>query len=149
MSWLPTWKSKALFVDATCSGDESLPDDCHRKLVDNFFKITGESLNSVSQNSYIKYVVLEASLHKFLQHDNARPHTFRAAEEALKNPKFELTPHSLYSPELAPCDFNFLPWVKRDLKVNPYSSEIEVKAAFTSWVREKSEELIMMEWKNF
>jgi transposase len=61
-------------------------------------------------------------------------------EEALRNLKFEPIPHPPYSPHLAPCDFYFIPLLKRDLKGNHYTSDNEVKAAVKSWIREKSEE---------
>ena len=51
-----------------------------------------------------------------LLHDNARPHTAPATNEALETLQFEVLSHLSYSPDLAPSDFNFFPHLKRDLK---------------------------------
>ena len=93
--------------------------------------MTGESLRRRVRGSLAPII---------LQHDNARPHTSRATQEALRNLKFEPIPHPPYSPDLAPCDFYFFPLLKRDLKGNHCTSDDEVKAAVASWIREKSEE---------
>jgi transposase len=70
-----------------------------------------------------------------LLHDNARPHTARAAIDALEMLKFEVLSHPPYSPDLAPSDFHFFPHLKRDLKRTHFTSDDEVKQAVT-WIKQ-------------
>lgn len=44
-----------------------------------------------------------------LHHDNAAPHTAKVTTKYLKKERVELLPHPPYSPDLAPCDFFFIP----------------------------------------
>jgi len=43
-----------------------------------------------------------------LQHDNAQPHTVRLTLEKIENMGWEVLPHPLYSPDLAPSHYNSL-----------------------------------------
>lgn len=119
--------------------------DAHRVYVTDFLE-RGATVNSSQYIQTLKHLQrrvcrVRGSLAPIiLQHDNARPHTSRATEEAVRNLKFEPIPHPPYSPDLAPCDFYFFPQLKRDLKGNHYTSDDEMKAAVQSWIREKSEE---------
>ena len=72
-----------------------------------------------------------------LLRDNARPHTARATIEALETLKCEVLSHPPYNPDLAPSDFHFFPYLKRDLKGTPITSDDEVKQAVTSWIKQK------------
>ncbi|PNF20025.1 hypothetical protein B7P43_G05945 [Cryptotermes secundus] len=128
--------------------------DAHRVYVTDFLK-RGTTVNSFQYIQTLKHLrrrvcPVRGSLAPIiLQHDNARPHTSRATEEALRNLKFEPIPQPPYSPDLAPCDFYFFfPLLKRDLKGNHYTSDDEVKAAVKSWIREKSEEFFSDGMKN-
>lgn len=105
--------------------------------------------------------VLEAAFWNqvILQHDNnARPHFAcgwnKKLWETWRLNRFHILQ---YSPHIVPCDFYFLPILKRGLKGNHYSSHNEVKTAIPSWVREKLKEFFcdgmkklfpVMEWKN-
>ena len=48
-----------------------------------------------------------------LQHDNARVHTCKVAMDAVERNGYELIPHPVYSPDLAPRDFFLFPNLKR------------------------------------
>ncbi|KAG8238945.1 hypothetical protein J437_LFUL000784, partial [Ladona fulva] len=105
---------KAIIVGETINGRPvTATDDKHCKLVDDLI-----------QND--RRITQKASI--IVQNDNACPHTSYATEEALRNLKFELIPHPPYPSNLAYCDFNFSPPIKRDLKGNHYTSDDEVEA---------------------
>ena len=48
-----------------------------------------------------------------MQQDNARVHTCKVAMDAVERNEYELIPHSVYSPDLAPSDFFLFPNLKR------------------------------------
>ena len=48
-----------------------------------------------------------------MQQDNARAHTCKVAMDAVERNEYELIPHSVYSPDLAPSDFFLFPNLKR------------------------------------
>jgi histone-lysine N-methyltransferase SETMAR len=60
-----------------------------------------------------------------LLHDNARPHTARAKNDALETLKVGVLSHLPYSPDLVPSDFHFFPHLKRDLKGTHFTSDDE------------------------
>ena len=78
-----------------------------------------------------------------LLHDNARPHTARATFDALETLKFEVLSHLLYSPDLAPSDFHFIPHLKRDLKGTHFTSDDEVKQVVMSWIKQRTPEFFI------
>ena len=49
-------------------------------------------------------------------HDNATPHSSRIVRDVLREFRWELLPHSLYSPDLAPSDFFFIAKTQRTLE---------------------------------
>ena len=49
---------------------------------------------------------------KVIFHDNALAHTSTVAMAKLHTLRFELLPHSLYSSDLAPCNFFLFPNLK-------------------------------------
>ena len=75
-----------------------------------------------------------------LLHDKARPHTVRAAIDALETLKFEVLPHSPFSPDLAPSEFHLFPHLKRDDKETHFTSDDEVKQTVTSWNKQRTPE---------
>lgn len=100
-----------------------------------WFKMTGKSLKSVSQNSF-KYIQTLKHLQRrvcrvrcsvapiILQHDNACPHTSRATKEVLRNLNFELI-HTLLTPRISCLAiFIFFPLLKRDLEGNHYTTHV-------------------------
>jgi transposase len=78
-----------------------------------------------------------------LLHDNARPHTARATNDALETLKFDILSHQPYSPDLAPSNFHFFPHLKRDLKGTHFTSHDEVKQAVTSWIKQRTPEFFI------
>jgi transposase len=78
-----------------------------------------------------------------LLHDNARPHTARATNDALETLKFEVLSHPPYSPDLAPSDFHFFPHLNGDLKGTHFTSDDEVKQAVTSWIKQRTPEFFI------
>ena len=48
------------------------------------------------------------------EHDNAQPHTARLTLEKIENMWWEVLPHPLYSPDLAPSDYHFFGFVNNN-----------------------------------
>ncbi|GFO33398.1 transposase [Plakobranchus ocellatus] len=55
-----------------------------------------------------------------LQHDNARPHTSRQTQDALRQLEPTTLPHPAHSPDLAPSDYYLFPQLKKYLKDHHY-----------------------------
>ena len=64
-----------------------------------------------------------------LQQDNARVHTCKVALDAVERNGYELIPHSVYSPDLAPSDFFLFPNLKKDIRGLHFRSDEEVMMA--------------------
>ncbi|GFO50446.1 mariner mos1 transposase [Plakobranchus ocellatus] len=64
----------------------------------------------------------------FLQHDNARPHTGRHTQDALRQLELTTLPHPAYSPDLAPSGYYLFPQLKKYLKGHHFDSDEEVIA---------------------
>ena len=65
----------------------------------------------------------------FLQQDNARVHTCKVAIAAVERNGYELIPHLVYSPDLAPSDFFLFPNLKKDIRGCYFRSDEEVVTA--------------------
>ncbi|GFO03741.1 mariner transposase [Plakobranchus ocellatus] len=63
-----------------------------------------------------------------LQHGNARPHTSRQTQEALRQLELTTLPHPAYSPDLAPSDYHLFSQLKKYLKGHHYDNDEEVIA---------------------
>ena len=63
------------------------------------------------------------------QHDNAPAHSVAIATAKLVELRYELLPHSPYSPDLTPCDFFLFPNMKKWLGGKRFTSNEEVIAA--------------------
>ena len=70
-----------------------------------------------------------------LQHDNARPHTSRQTQDALRQLELTTLPHPAYSPDLAPSDYYLFPQLKKYLKGHHYDNDEEVIADVRRWCR--------------
>ncbi|GFN95465.1 transposase [Plakobranchus ocellatus] len=75
-----------------------------------------------------------------LQHDNARPHTSRQTQDALRQLELTTLPHPAYSPELAPSDYYLFPQLKKYLKGYHYDNDEKVIADVRKWCRGQSSE---------
>lgn len=73
----------------------------------------------------------------FFLYGNVRLHTRQATRSALKQLKFEVIPHSPYSSDSAPCDFDFFPDFKKGLKGTHFNLGDEMKEAVKSWIKMK------------
>ena len=87
-----------------------------------------------------------------LQQDNARVHTCKVAMDAVERNGYELTPHPVYSPDLAPSNFFLFPNLKKDICGCHFQSDIEVVTAVEEWVNGKdpnffSSGLIALEYR--
>ncbi|GFO40821.1 histone-lysine N-methyltransferase SETMAR [Plakobranchus ocellatus] len=70
-----------------------------------------------------------------MQHDNARPHTSRQTQDALRQLELTTLPHPAYSPDLAPSDYYLFPQLKKYLKGHHYDYDEEVIADVRKWCR--------------
>ncbi|GFY16902.1 mariner Mos1 transposase [Trichonephila clavipes] len=61
-----------------------------------------------------------------LQHDNARPHVAKVVKTYLETLKWEVLPHPLYSPDLAPSDYHFFQSMAHGLADQHFRSYEEV-----------------------
>lgn len=80
--------------------------------------------------------------------DNARPHRALTVKEYLTKHDITVMEHPPYSPDLAPCDFDLFPIMKRDLKGKRFSSAEEVKAAATEALRRVPKEFFKKSFEN-
>ncbi|GFO12656.1 histone-lysine N-methyltransferase SETMAR [Plakobranchus ocellatus] len=75
-----------------------------------------------------------------LQHDNARPHTSRQTQDALRQRELTTLPHPAYSSDLAPSDYYLFPQLNKYLKGYHYDNDEEVIADVRRWCRGQSSE---------
>ncbi|GFR69621.1 histone-lysine N-methyltransferase SETMAR [Elysia marginata] len=76
-----------------------------------------------------------------LQHDNARRHTSRQTQNAIKQLELTTLPHLAHSPDLAPSYYYLFPQLKKYLKGHHYDNDEEVVADVRRWCRRQSSEL--------
>jgi len=70
-----------------------------------------------------------------LQHDNARPHNARSTIATIQDLSFECLPHPLYSPDLAPSNFQVFGPLKEAMEGKSFRSDEEVQQAVHEWLR--------------
>ncbi|VVC35246.1 Ribonuclease H-like domain,Winged helix-turn-helix DNA-binding domain [Cinara cedri] len=75
-----------------------------------------------------------------LQHDNARPHVAQVVKTYLETLKWDVLPHSPYSPDLAPSDYYLFRSMQHGLADQHFSNYEEVKNWIDSWIAEKPAE---------
>ncbi|GFO35466.1 transposase [Plakobranchus ocellatus] len=75
-----------------------------------------------------------------LQHDNARPHTSRQTQDALRQLELTTVPHPAYSPDLAPSDCYLFPQLEKFLKGHHHDNDEEVIADVHRWCSGQSSE---------
>ena len=75
-----------------------------------------------------------------LQHDNARPpHVAKVVKTYLETLKWEVLPHSPYSPDVAPSDYHLFRSMAHDLADQHFRSYEEVKNKIDSWIASKDD----------
>ena len=67
-------------------------------------------------------------------HDNAPAHWALATQKKLAYLDFQCLDHPPYSPHLAPSDYHLFPGLKKQLKGDHFSSNVEVIAAVETWL---------------
>ena len=72
-----------------------------------------------------------------LQRDNARVHTCKIAMDSVERNEYELIPHPVYSPDLAPSDYFLFPNLKKDIRGRHFRSNEKVVVAVEEWVGDK------------
>ncbi|GFO48833.1 transposase [Plakobranchus ocellatus] len=75
-----------------------------------------------------------------LQHDNARPHTSRQTQDALRQVELTTLQHPTYSPDLAPSDYYLFLQLKKYLKGHHYDNDEEVITNIRRWYLGQSSE---------
>jgi len=64
-------------------------------------------------------------------YDNARPQLGKVVTDLLSKYEWEVLPHTPYSPEMSPLDFDLFPKLKEPKRGHRFSSLEEVSAAVT------------------
>ncbi|KAG5319580.1 MOS1T transposase, partial [Pseudoatta argentina] len=72
-----------------------------------------------------------------LLHDNARPHIAKPVKTYLETLKWEVLPHPLYSPDIAPFDFHLFRSMAHGLADRRFHSYEEAQKWIDSWIAPK------------
>ncbi|KAG5319648.1 MOS1T transposase, partial [Pseudoatta argentina] len=72
-----------------------------------------------------------------LLHDNARPHVAKPVKTYLETLKWEVLPHPLYSPDIAPSDFHLFRSMAHGLADRRFHSYEEAPKWIDSWIASK------------
>ncbi|KAG5321119.1 MOS1T transposase, partial [Pseudoatta argentina] len=72
-----------------------------------------------------------------LLHDNARPHVAKTVKTYLETLKWEVLPHPLYSPDIAPSDFHLFRSMAHGLADRRFHSYEEAQKWIDSWIASK------------
>jgi histone-lysine N-methyltransferase SETMAR len=64
-------------------------------------------------------------------HDDARPHLGKVVTDLLSKYKWKVLPHTPYSPDMSPSDFDLFPKLKETMRGHRFSSLEVVSAAGT------------------
>ena len=84
-------------------------------------------------NKYNKYLTMNSDLFmNAANNDNARPHVALATQAKLKGVKWEVLPHTPYSPDMSSCDYYLFLSLSNFLCNKQFNSEKDVKMRFTS-----------------
>ncbi|UYV78940.1 SETMAR [Cordylochernes scorpioides] len=74
------------------------------------------------------------------QHDNARPHVAKVVKETLEALQWDVLPHPLYSPDIAPSDYHMFRSMTHGLAEQHFTSYEEAKNWVNVWIASKDEE---------
>ena len=72
-----------------------------------------------------------------LLHDNARPHVAKPVKKYLEGVKWEILPHPLYSPDIAPSDFHLFRSMQSALSGERFNSYEGIKKWLDEWIASK------------
>ncbi|GBM92751.1 Mariner Mos1 transposase [Araneus ventricosus] len=72
-----------------------------------------------------------------LLHDNARPHTAKAAKELLQKFKWKVLSHPPYSPDLSPCDFHMFGEIQKAVRGQQFQKDDEIKEHVHIWFKQQ------------
>ncbi|KAG5327632.1 MOS1T transposase, partial [Pseudoatta argentina] len=75
-----------------------------------------------------------------LLHDNARPHVAKPVKTYLETLKWEVLPHPLYSPDIAPSDYHLFRSLAHSLCEQKFTSYEDCTKWFDSWISSKDEQ---------
>ncbi|UYV82194.1 hypothetical protein LAZ67_21001313 [Cordylochernes scorpioides] len=74
------------------------------------------------------------------QHDNVRPHVAKVVKETLEALQWDVLPHPLYSPDIAPSDYHMFRSMTYGLAEQHFTSYEEAKNWVNVWIASKDEE---------
>ena len=74
-----------------------------------------------------------------IQYDNARPHVVKSVKIYLKTFKWEVLPHPLYSPDIAPSDYYLFRSMAHGLANQQFRSYEDIEKCLDSWIASKGE----------
>ncbi|UYV74220.1 Iav [Cordylochernes scorpioides] len=74
------------------------------------------------------------------QHDNARPHVAKVVKETLEALQWDVLPHPLYSPDIAPSDYHMFRSMTHGLAEQHFTSYEEAKNWVNVWIASKDED---------
>lgn len=78
-----------------------------------------------------------------LLHDNARPHVMqkvaKVVKKYLETLKWDILPHPLYSPDIAPSDYWLFRRMQHDLAGHRFTSFAEIENWLLTWIASKDE----------
>ncbi|UYV62510.1 hypothetical protein LAZ67_2000910 [Cordylochernes scorpioides] len=74
------------------------------------------------------------------QHDNARPHVAKIVKETLEALQWDVLPHPLYSPNIAPSDYHMFRSMTHGLAEQHFTSYEEAKNWVNVWIASKDKE---------
>ena len=90
-----------------------------------------------------------------LLHDNARPHVSKLVTDVLKELKWDVLPHPLYSPDIAPSDYHLFRSMAHALSEQRFKNNVDVKKWLDNWIASKTTKFyydgihkLLTNWKN-
>ena len=78
-----------------------------------------------------------------LLHDNARPHVAKPIKKYLEGVKWEILPHPLYSPDIAPSDFHLFRSMQSALSGERFNSYEGIKKLLDEWIASKESDFFI------
>ncbi|GFO26571.1 histone-lysine N-methyltransferase SETMAR [Plakobranchus ocellatus] len=112
----------------------------HMEFLDQGQTVNYERYISTLRSLKLSFGRLRSDKDSILQHDNARPHTSRQTQDALRKLERTTLPHPAYSLGLAPSDYYLFRQLKKYLKVHHYDNDEEVIADVRRWCSGRSSE---------